>query len=775
MKMKKLASYLILLITICTGSSRANQISVIGFVKDAKTNERLIGAVILNGGIGLAVSDSSGYFSFKLNPGKYFLECKYIGYETAIKEINLEETDEEFEIFYFLKPQPIEIEKVTVSGVRYKELEDFKTYELQSGDLSNIPVFLESDVLRAFQALPGITSVHDLSAQIYLRGGNYDETLITLDGVPIYNPYHLGGIFGSVNPEIVDKAVIYPSNYPVNYDGVLSGVLNLNSKTGNSEKIKGTGSIGLVSSKLYLNGPLLNGNFIFSARRTYPDLLFNLLSKSGELFPYYFYDFYSKYTIPVDSKNLFSLSAFYSKDIYRVFEDVKNSVVDKKENPNWGNLIGNLKFNHLFNSGEFELGAYYSISNLDSDAKSSPLSSPLFSSAADSLEAVHYVYANNSIKEFNLNSQFKLKLTGQDILLGVEYKNLSISYFWNIKEYDIGASINGNVEDIFFDFAPAKFKYNDETEIVSAYFSDKIQITKVFDVMLGYRGMYIKNVKKYLNSPYAKIRYKLNNNLELSSSYGKYHQYFFTKRELINQSYYYPFSIYFIADNSKNIPSSDHYSLGIQIKEIIPGIALEVEGYYKTRNNIYTSDELTKTYSYTKGYTAGVDALLKKEMGAVTGWASYTFSRTVKNDSSNKYFANYDRTHNFKLMLNYNLSEKWKLNALWLYSTGLPFTPAIGKYIKHEYYRDGGGEKLEHAFGRKNSSRYQDYHRLDVGITGNFIWWDSIIAKPYLQIMNVYMSKNPFNYDPNPNDVSLEDGQEVGSMIIPTIGITLEF
>jgi hypothetical protein len=608
-----------------------------------------------------------------------------------------------------------------------------------------------------------------------LRGGNYDETLITLDGIPVYNPYHLGGICGSFNPDIVDREIIYPSNYPVNYQGVLSGVLSINTKNGNTERLKGIASVGLVSSRFFLEGPLSKGNFIISARRTYPDLLLNMFVKGYGTFPYYFYDFNGKYTFPLDSKNLFIVNCFYSRDVYIAFEEKEGLVLDKKEDPNWGNLIGSFKYNHLFNKNDFEIEAFYSAAKLSSDAKGFSPYPFIYITKGDTFTGNQHININNIMHDISLKSQLMLELTGQDILAGIEYKNLSIHYFWDVKETQIASTLNGDLVNVFFDFAPDRYNFKDRTEIYSAFFSDRIQITATFDLIVGFRGIYVQKIKRLLNSPYTKISYKLSSETELSAGYGKYYEYFFTRRELIGQSYYSPFPIYFIADNRSNIPSSDHYSLGLKIKNIVEDINLEVEGYYKTRKSIYSADDLTETFSYTKGHATGVDILLKKDKGIVNGWLSYTFSRSVKNNNGYKYFAPYDRTHNIKLMLNYNLSERWKLDALWLYSTGLPFTPAIGKYIRNDYFPTVGGTDIELAFGRKNSYRYQDYHRLDVGITGKFVWWDIIIAKPYLQIMNVYNSKNPFNYAPSSNETSIEEGEERGSMIIPTIGITLEF
>jgi len=272
-------------------------------------------------------------------------------------------------------------------------------------------------------------------------------------------------------------------------------------------------------------------------------------------------------------------------------------------------------------------------------------------------------------------------------------------------------------------------------------------------------------------------------NLELSLSYGKYHQYLFTNKDLIYSSTYAPFTPYFLPQNKNEVRSSDHYSAGLKWYDIFPDMDFEVEGYYKSRNNILSSDELTNTTALVTGYALGADLLLKKTEGFITGWLNYSFSRSIKEDKY-KYYASYDRTHTLKVLLNFNLSESWQFNAYWIYATGLPYTPALGKYLSGLDYdpnsvKNGlyyGHDKFlwELYYGNKNTVRYSGYTRLDIGITGRFIWW-GLIAKPYLQVLNVYRSMNAFDYDPRPDDTSVHDGSKRGSEIIPTIGISIEF
>ncbi|MCU7525929.1 MAG: hypothetical protein HF308_15740, partial [Ignavibacteria bacterium] len=207
--------------------------------------------------------------------------------------------------------------------------------------------------------------------------------------------------------------------------------------------------------------------------------------------------------------------------------------------------------------------------------------------------------------------------------------------------------------------------------------------------------------------------------------------------------------------------------------------SLEVEGYFKDRNNLATTYGPDEELKYEKGYAAGLDVLLKKEEGDLTGWLGYSFLHSVKKDEVYYYYAPLDRTHNVKILMNYALSNSWQLNAFWTFSTGLPYTVPIGKYIGPPddgsgfvYYQEPHSLRL--IEGRRNSERFKEYHRLDLGISGSFMW-GSILYKPYLQVMNVYNSPNPYNFEPSAWQVTPQEGQERGSTIFPVIGITAEF
>lgn len=745
---------------------QSKSIEIRGFIKDKLTNERIIGAVILTDGIAKAVSDSVGFFRFNIiSSGKYILSVQMIGYDKFTKEIDIKEDEYKKELFLRITPKPVLMEKVTITGEEYNEYEDFKTYELRNGELTDIPVFLESDALRAIQALPGVTLSHDLSNLIFLRGGNFDETMISLDGVPLYNSSHLGGVFGNFSSDIIKKISLFPSNYPVEYGGYLSGIMDIQTKSGNSERVKGNLSVGLISSKLFVEAPIGNSSIIFSARRTYLDLVANLFDDLG----YYFYDFFGKVNIPINKNNLITVSGFYSKDVYSLFENTLNpkELLYKNEDANWGNKYIKFSYLTLMNKLSITVDAYYANSSIKGDAAARDISKIGRQDFINGKK--EYVFINNYINDLSISLKTEYKLPGNLVSTGIIYRNLSTNNNWNINESDISSIIDGKIPDVFYDFAPDSVDFSDQSNVYSYFISNKLNFTKKLDISFGYRGSYIQKLKSNVHSFNFKVNYKINNDVKSFFSYGKYYQYFRTKKEILNSSIFAPFASYFFADDKNNISKTDHYSLGFSAKNIFGLFQFELEGYYKKREKLPSININAKNLDYINGSVVGFDALIKKRSGSLEGWISYSFSRSIKEGTSYKYYSNYDRTHNIKLLLQMEPWENWEVNTFWIYSSGLPYTPVIGKYVKGTI----NGFDWDLEYGRKNSFRYRDYHRLDIGIAKSFIW-NKFIVKFFLQIINVYNSQNPFNYNPSPSDTDNRNGGEKASYLIPTIGIRIE-
>ncbi len=755
----------------------SNKVNISGYILNDKTGEKLPGVLLRIDGKGLSISNEKGFFTFTLLPGLHTLDARSIGYEKLHRNILVAKGKEEQSLFLNLVPEPIEITGITVNGERFNKEINTSTYELFPGDLSRIPQVGEPDVFRALQALPGVGEVNDLSTQIFLRGGNFDEVLISIDNVPLYNPYHLGETFGIVNPDIIQLVRLYPSNYPSNYGGYLSGVLDLQTKNGNQNNFTGNVSLGLVSSKIFAEIPIWKGTLLISGRRTYLDLLGKIIKQE---FPYYFYDLYSKYTLPLDTKNLVELSFLYSKDIYDIFKDNNYyQIINKYSDPNWGDLISNIKYSHFFSEkNEFSIQLYFSKSYLNADATA------YFIPDYAKKDSINSLYINNSIKDLGIKASFEFNFTGNHFMTGLEIKKMNVNYDWDFNETDFSALVKFPLQEIFFDFAPNPYSFQDNSFIYNHYSLDKIQVNKKIEITPGYRLSYLSKIKKILFAPYILANYSFDKEINLRFSIGRYYQYLYTLKDQRHQELYAPFSSYLLANNINQVAFSYHFLIGLQINNLFNFLKMEIESYYKVRDNLSSSYNDEMKYYFENGYATGLDIIIKKDIGDLAGWLGYSFSRSVKQNNSYTYFTNYDRTHNIKLLLNYQLFEHWTLSSFWSFASGLPATPIIGKYLRaSDYFNnnyfdpiriDNDGRQWALIEGRKNSTKLSDFHRLDLGITGTFLW-GSFILKPYLQVLNVLNSSNSYIYNARTIDTNQNEGEERGSFIIPTIGVSIDF
>ncbi|MGE5681153.1 MAG: TonB-dependent receptor [Bacillota bacterium] len=728
-----------------------------GFVSDKKTTQKLQNAslIIINTDKGTA-TNANGYFEIKLPEGDYLVEARMLGYLTLKKQCRIL-PGEKTSLFFELEPTILSTNEVSVTGRINDNKILSRSYELLPGDLKEIPQFGEADPFRALQALPGVTSINDIGNQLFLRGGNFDETLIALDGVPLYNPYHLGGIFSSINSDIIGKERIYLSNYPQSIGGYLSGALELYSKTGSPEAIRTSASLGLISSKGLIEGPLWKGNFVASARRTYLDAL-NLFF-SDNLFPYYFYDLFGKYTLPFDDKNILSISSFYSEDVLKEdFKDKNNKPVA----PHWGNFLLNSSWTHLFNaSSEFNLQAYLSRSFMKSD------------------EISDGTYFDNSIWDATLKAQYDFILFNDIIRLGAEYKHIGLDYSW-FDNYSALRDYVNPPEEVFFDYAPNPYSYADHADILNSFITGQIKLSERLMIKLGLRGSYFTDIKYFIPCPSASIDYTPFSNTLITFSFGRYYQYLYTLKEKRPESIYTPFSVYFLSENNQSTALSYHYSLSLNIRNILWDIDLDAEAYYKDRKNLASSYSEHPRYRFENGYAAGIDFMLKKTRGTITGWAGYSIGKSLKRNELYSYYSNCDRRHTVKILLGYQLSENWKLNAFWTYAAGTPYTGIGGKYLggidlrdsRSPYFFPFATWRLVDA--AKNNQRLRDHHRLDLGITGSFIW-GSFLLSPYLQILNVYCSSNQIILNNNLEDSADESLKFQNSFIIPTLGVNIEF
>ncbi|HEX2962937.1 MAG TPA: TonB-dependent receptor [Ignavibacteriales bacterium] len=754
---------ILLFIPVCASSyAQLKRASVDGIVVDDKSNERLEGISIISDGTLLAASGSKGYFSFSLPPGTHTLMFKALGYKELIISVDVDE-DENEELFPRMIQQAIILDSVTVTG--FREQDAGNVINLQPGELTKIPQFGEVDALKGFLALPGVTTTTDFSSQLSIRGGNYDETTITIDGVPLYNPYHLAGVFSVFNSDILKSENLYLSNYPVSLNGGLSGLLDLRSKQGGQERFRGNISLGLASSKASLYGPLLGGSVILSYRRTYLDLLGKMLKFE---FPYSFDDTYIRYSVPFEKDNL-SISLLYSGDTYVVTPEKTHLIARKTKDPQWGNSSLSFSYSHSFSSNSgVDLAAYSSQSSLGLEA---------MTETEIPLHPLDTCKVNNFIKDYTFKAEFYSIDKNRELRFGYEIKKLNISYNWNIDTTDLGGFFIRPLEEIFYDYSMNPFSYSRNDLFQNFYASGKIKLDKKNTLTAGFRSTIDGNVKKFYFLPYISLESILQNNLTGNLSYGRHVQYLYSLKEQRNEALLSPFSALFLADNGDETGVSDNLTAGFLLKNILAlPLELKLDGYYSIRQNIpssYPKDEIKDRYRHEDGYSFGMDVLLKHDSPLHSGWIAYSFLRSVKRNEKYAYFSQFDRTHSVKAISNIRFFDHWHFSIFFTFATGLPYTPPAGKYVGGPSEDDTQSNWRE-IKGRINSARFKNFHRMDLGINGSFIW-GMFLFKPYVQVLNLYGSENPFIYEYETYVLDPKQGERQGSYVIPTFGITVEF
>lgn len=760
MKQINLCSALLLILMPLSGQI-PKHFTISGYIKEAVSGESLIGVnIYLTNHKTGTVTNTYGFYSLTL-PATDSVElvASYVGFTPAIVKVPL---DKDVELNIELKAS-IVLDEVTVTADRIeKQSESVKmsSIKLQVAQIKNVPSLLgEKDVLKVLQLLPGVQKGSEGSSGLYVRGGGPDQNLIILDDAIVYNASHLFGFFSLFNGDALKSVELTKGGFPARYGGRLSSVLEMNMKEGNKEEWHGEGGIGLISSRMTVEGPLKKGksSILLSGRRTYADLLIYPFLKQ-EKTGYYFYDFNAKINYDFGRKDKLYLSSYFGKDKFYL----KNTTTDYKENTGflWGNATGTLRWNHLFTNKLFS----------NTSAIFSNYSFGLYDKYKDIAENKNY-YAEyySGIRDFT----FKYDL----------------DYLPNPKHW-----IKAGVMSIFHRFNPHAFIEEDVPNDINTrnitythgiesglYIEDTWQPVQTLKVNGGLRFSHFiasKNQYHFLE-PRLSVAWRLNNDLAIKGSYASMNQYIHL---ISNTGISLPTDLWVPTTDRIKPQQSQQAALGL-VKDISRhNLSFSIEGYYKKMNNTLSykegatfltfDDPGTASYvdwqnNVTAGHSwsYGIEFLLQKKEGRLTGWIGYTLSWTqMQFDSINfgrKYFARYDRRHDISVVASYKLNNHITLSGTWVYGTGNAVTLPSAEYFTmerfpnsylpspygyhnpiYQFYRTGG---MYNDFSEKNNFRMAPYHRLDIGIQFHKMkkWGERIWE---ISVYNAYNRKNPFLY-----------------------------
>ena len=784
--MKTKIAFLLFLFSFC--KLQAQTTNLVGVVINNKSGERIPYAniLVLERSIGVS-ANSNGYFELSVPSASIIVRASAVGFEPKDVSLELLKTDKK-SILIKLDEAIISTPEVTIEVERYREELSLTRYNIQSKQIKEIPFVAEPDPIRAMQALPGVSLNSDWNNKLFVRGGNFDETLITIDGTPLYNISHFGSIVSSFNDDIFKNVKLYPSNYPVKYGGYLSGILEMETLDGKTDYTKIVAGLSVITSKVFAEGSIGNATYVLSARRTYYDILERIIKMTEGVtvdIPTYFYDLFGKVAYPISKDFIIKAETFFSHDYYRFDYDVPYYRAKEKDNqPFWNTFMLNVSgFYSMSDISSFKVGGYLSQATLKMDKKDNL--TEYNNLLLEEEEGDDIAYVDNKIKDVSFYIENNLAFKKHNIKSGVEYKQINLAYDWITESTWLNESFEPvPPQDLLFDYAPSVFDSSYKTSILSVYASDFFELIPSLFSNVGVRFSYLSNLSLSHFTPFINLKYYLTPDLSLNLGYASYYQYLYSIRDNLNKTAYAysPMSVLFLVDDKEDIPASDHFSFGVEMLDLFSSYTLNAEVYFKDYSNLVSSYNVEPAYRYEDGKSYGIDILFRKTDGFLTGWLAYTLSKSFKDNEGAKYYSSYDRTHNLKIIGDFNISSVFKIGFQYNYATGLVYTPitfaTVSLYHHREYTFISDRKVFRLNYGIKNSERSPDYSRLDVSMTGAFAW-NNFVFKPYLSVINVLNNVNIFsvNYI-NYSFIGSPDvrkDEQISSFIIPTIGITMEY
>ncbi len=708
--------------------------TVSGYVYDKQTGEVLIGAKIYNKiNYHGTLTNQYGFYSITNSfKDSLIIVASFIGYESKKMVVYLT-TQKRYD--FYLEPLSKVLNEVVVKGEQKNnvvESTETSTVRLNTKDIKKMPnLFGEVDIIKAYQLTPGVQSGGEAKSSLYVRGGSPDQNLILLDGVPLYDVSHFGGFFSVFNADAINDVKLIKGGFPARYGSRISSVLDVRLKEGNYKKTTVQGTIGLLSSKVSIESPIIKDkmSFIISARAK----LFPIFKLFDAGLRYNFYDLNAKINYRINKKNNLYFSFYRGNDKLTI---KNNSEFSKYKNTvSWGNNLLSFRWNHLF-------------------------SSKLFSS----ISVYNTTYKNNKL--FNLKQKKQDYTTTTNNTLRTSINDLSLKFDFNyLPNSTINFKFGG--QSIYHTFIPKSVKYKEKNDSITApitknysntfqalesavYLENLINFKKIrFNI--GGRFSFYNTQKTFYSAfePRLLINYLITKRLSIKTSFSRMKQYV----HLLTFSGVGVPSDFWMPTTNNILPeNSIQYTFGIYKVFKKGNYELSIESYYKTLSNLITfkpGASLTDNFESWEtnvekggdGINYGIELFLQKKTGKVTGWVSLAISdskRKFKNINDGEYFPfKYNRLLSFSFVGIYQIKKNISLSSTWTYGSGYPVTLAT------EYYTINGSDVL--VFSKKNAYQMRDFHRLDVAV--NFTKQKKRGERTFtFSVFNVYNRQNPYYY-----------------------------
>jgi outer membrane receptor for ferrienterochelin and colicin len=726
-----------------------------GYVEDINTGERIIGAYIIDAVSKNGVQTNNyGYYIIKNLKSNVSLQATYIGLKSEVVSFTLKH-----DTLINIKMKPVvELNEVVILSSAYSHNVNtpLGLITIPIKRLTSVPALGETDLLKSIQTQPGIKGGVEGSAGIFVRGGSLGENLFMLDDVPMYNVSHLYGFLSVFNSSIIKDVKLMKGCFPARYGGRTSSVLDVRSRDGNNKSITGEVSLGFISSKFAIEGPLKNDRttFLITGRRSYFELYSGTLKKLSLLdkdFPgYYFYDLNARITHKFSQKDKIYLSIYKGRDhilnkneetIYGNSEIVTE---ETNETSGWGNFVGSLRWNHTFGSSIFanttmaySMYDYFTTNKFNSAQKDTILNKTINKS--------YNANYSSSIADFIIKTDFDYSISNdQKLLFGAG------STFHTFSPGD-------NSYSIYDEELKGKSDTSYSNQIIHAielylYIEDEIRLSQKLKMNLGSRFTgFISGPKSYFNlEPRLSVNYSILPQLAFKTGYSRMVQYIHL---LSTSGLTMPTDIWVPALQGLKPLKSDQINFGVSF-DWNETVLISVELYRKWLNN--STDfkngaslltDLSPWYKKTTqgvGNAKGVEISIEKQQGKFTGSINYTLSSSDRKyadlNNGRTFPFRYQRLNDFNISVNYQISKKWDISAIWTYGTGYPVTVPVEQYSPELGLIPG----LVYYYPSINNYKLPDYHRLDLGLhykTSGRLGENSLS----FDVFNAYNRKNVIN------------------------------
>lgn len=739
--------------SLCSGRSVQAQDTrdIVGYVRTAEDSTVLPGVTVEVVGMRNIVStDTAGFFAFLGLPLRdHQLTFRRLGVtpDTLLVPLGTDSIDV-YLVSSAVQLAPVVATAESPSRQRFEESAQASAVTIDAETVQEMPAFLEADVIRTIQLLPGTIAVNDYTVGYNTRGGEADQNLIQLDGVTIFNPSHLGGLFSTFDAATVGQIDYLTGGFPANYPGRLSSVLDVRTRPGRTEWGV-SGQISLLSSKVLVEGPLpaKNSSFLVAARRTYADQVVQLFTSS--VLPYYFADGVAKASFLLPTGGTLSLTGYLGQDVLRwEFAQPDPDVEPLALNVDWGNKLLGLNYDDLVFGKPFKVNTSVSA----------------FSTTVGFVPSI--VQIDNDVRLLTANAQI-----------------------WLSPGATHDVRIGGGVEDY-------RMIYDFRSEALSAVFLDQTYQPRVWsafvddqwrpdDWLLLRPGVRIEAVQGGADvitvAPRLAAKVFLSDDFALTGSAGRYYQPIHSLRD--HNSPWSFLDFWIGADSATPVARADHIVLGFE-RWFSSSLSLSIEGYHKTFSNVlnYNIADDNKVqgdeFIVMDGDAWGVDFLLRKFTGKWNGWLSYSLGKSTRRDPMQEFAPAHDRRHFLNLVVNGPGPLGSRMSLRWGYGSPLPYTEVLGEWSHREYIVGANGFKESEnepiADPRLNRARYPHYSRLDL----SFRWEASVFGgsiRPFLQFVNLYNRGNVFFYI---FDYTSSPGTRQGVSqlpFIPSFGLEFEF